>query len=665
MGNFYRVISISFRHRFTVAASLFCSLAVAILWGGNITAIYPVVDVIMNNKSIPQYLDDQRVVAEKRIAEVTPQIADLSKQQQTATGAERARVVQAQADRADELSRLRKEVSRYERWNPVAKQYLPTTAFKTLVWVCVALLVGTLLKSVFRIAGAYYTGRIGNLVTFELRKELYRRTLRLDLATFREKNTGDMMNRFTTNVNTAANGVQNVFGMVLCEPMKIIVCLAGAAWVSWQLLALTMLSAPLAGYAVSRLAKSLKRANRKAIEEMSSVYDRLDETFASFKVIKAFTRESRERSRFHQQSKQYYKRSMRIALYASLVSPVTEISGIAIIGAAILCGGYLVLNQQTHLFGIRVSDVPLSHGWLTLFYCFLGGASDPVRRLTAIFNTLQQGSAAADHLYEVLDREPKVIDPPHPKSLPELLGTIEFRDVSFAYKPEEPVLDRVSLRVNPGETIAIVGPNGCGKTTLMNMVARFYDPTAGSVLVSGIDVRELRRRDLRERLGVVTQETTLFDDTVAENIRYGRLEATRAEVIAAAERAHAHRFITETLSDGYETNVGQGGSRLSGGQRQRIALARAILRDPDILILDEATSQIDVESERLIHQVLEEFTRGRTAFIITHRPSTLELADRVVVMDEGRIVDVGTVSELAERCLLFRKLAHLEFRESA
>jgi ABC-type multidrug transport system fused ATPase/permease subunit len=227
------------------------------------------------------------------------------------------------------------------------------------------------------------------------------------------------------------------------------------------------------------------------------------------------------------------------------------------------------------------------------------------------------------------------------------------------------VLDRVSLRVELGETIAIVGPNGCGKTTLMNMVPRFYDPTAGSVLVSGIDVREVRRCELRERIGVVTQETLLFDDTVAENIRYGRLEATPAEVIEAAERAHAHRFITDVLADGYETKVGQGGNRLSGGQRQRIALARAILRDPEILILDEATSQIDVESERLIHQVLEEFVRGRTAFIITHRPSTLELADRIVVMDAGRIIDVGTFRELAGRCQLFRRLAHLELREAA
>ena len=670
MKNFLRVLAISLRHRLTVVASLFCSLAVAVLWVGNIAPLYWVVDVVMLDKSLPQWLEEGQADRHRRVAVLSEQIderkVELKRAEPKATESPtRVRLQSEIATLQDEQAELRRQTAWYDKALPLAHRYLPTTPFQTLLVVCGWVVVGTLLKSLFRVAGAYFTFRIGNLVAFDLRKEFYRRTLRLDLATFRQTSTGDLLNRFTTDVAIAAAGAQNVYGMVIREPMKMIGCLAMAAWVSWQLLLITLISAPLAGYAIHWLAKALKRANRKALEEMSQVFDRLEETFSGIKVIKAFTQESRERSRFHQNSKQFYRRSMRIALYDSLVAPTTELAGIGIVVAAALCGGYLVLNQQTHLLGIRISDQPLTHGLMSLFFGMLAGASDPVRRLTSVFNSLQQGAAASDHLYELLDRETQIKDPATPRALPARLGAIEFNDVMFSYQPSEPVLQHIDLSVAAGETIAIVGPNGCGKSTLMSLLPRFVDPLAGTVSIGGVDLRDVRRRELRDRIGIVSQETLLFNDTVAENIRYGRSSATRAEVIEAAQRAHAHRFITEVLSDGYETVVGPGGNRLSGGQRQRIALARAILRDPEILILDEATSQIDVESERLIHEVLEVFTRDRTALIITHRPSTLDLADRIVVMDAGRIVDVGTYRQLADRCLLFRKLAHLELRESA
>ncbi|RIK83549.1 MAG: ABC transporter ATP-binding protein [Planctomycetota bacterium] len=666
MKNFYRVISLAFRHKLTVAASLLCSLAVAVLWGGNITAIYPVVDVIMLNKSIPQYVDEKSAELDAHIAAIDARLADLRGRLPGAAAKEQSRL---KAEISDEQFRRTKKLSELTWYRdyaaPLAHRWLPTTPFRTLFAVCGFLVVGTFLKSVFRVLGAYYTSRLGHLIQFELRKEFYRKTLRLDLATFRQTSPGDFMNRILGDVGAAALGAQNVFGMAIREPMKVIVCLIGAAWVSWQLLLITLISVPLAAYAIQWLAKSLKRANRKAIQEFAFVFDRIEEMIGGFKVIKAFTQESHERSRFHRTSKQVYKRWMRIAMYDSLVSPLTETMGILIIVAAVLCGGYLVLNQQTHLFGIRISEEPLTHGWLTLFYAMLAGASDPGRRLTAAFNSLQQGAAAADHLYELMDRQSALKDPERPKPLPDPLGAVEFNNVTFAYRPAEPVLRSVSLRIEPGETVAVIGPNGCGKSTLMNLMTRFYDPASGSICVSGIDVRDVRRRDLLERIGLVTQETLLFDDTVAENIRYGRFNASRGEIEEAARRAHAHRFITEQLKEGYETRVGPGGNRLSGGQRQRIALARAILRDPDLLILDEATSQIDVESEQLIHEVLAEFTRGRTAIIITHRPSTLALAHRIVVMEAGRIVDVGTYDQLAGRCQLFRRLSHLELREAA
>jgi ATP-binding cassette subfamily B protein/subfamily B ATP-binding cassette protein MsbA len=331
----------------------------------------------------------------------------------------------------------------------------------------------------------------------------------------------------------------------------------------------------------------------------------------------------------------------------------------------LIAGTYLVLNKETHILGVRMCASPLSAPALLLFYGMLAGVSDPARKLSDIFGIVQTGNAAADRLFPLIDREPRILDPAQPRSPNRPHEKLVFENVSFHYRPEQPVLRTVSFEIPFGETVAIVGPNGCGKTTLINLLLRFYEPVTGSIRFDDVDLREMRVRDLRERIGVVSQMTHLFDDTVANNIRYGSLRATDEQVIAAAQQAHADRFIVEKLAHGYRTQIGQGGSRLSGGQRQRIALARAILRHPDILILDEATSQIDIESEQQIHQALEKFIAGRTAIMITHRVSTLALADRILVMDTGTVIDVGTHRELLARCPVYQRLHEVQFRQSA
>ena len=662
MNSFARFARMALRYRFTVIASVLSSFGIAFLWAANFSAMMPIVDGVMHNKAIPALIDDYVASTIKRIAEIDLEITATHKQLKIA------------ADTAiqTKLAALENDRAEAERWRavfeialPLATEWLPATPFGTLMLICTLLIVSTLVKDGLRIANTLLVAKLGNLTCLQLRKDFYRKTLQLDLGTFRQTTNGELMTRFTTDMEWIGLGTQVLYGIGIREPLKMVACLIFAAFFSWQLLLITLVCAPPAAFAIHWLAKSLKRANRKALQELSIVYDHLEETFDGIKVIKAFTMESHERSRFHRLSRQYYRRSMKIAFYDSLVSPLTETMGLVIIVAVVTAGGYLVLNQQTHLFGIRVSNEPLTHGMLTAFYGTLIGIIEPSRRMSSVFSYLQRASAASDRVFELQDRTSQLKIAEKPVRLPSRLGKICFHDVSFSYKPSELVLNGVNLEVERGETIAIVGPNGCGKSTLMNLMPRFYDPTAGEVTIDGINLRDVRLSDLRQRIGVVTQETLLFDDTVINNIRYGSPGATEEQVMEAAKQAHAHRFITGTLADGYQTICGPGGNRLSGGQRQRLALARAILRDPEILILDEATSQIDVESERLIQEVLERFVKGRTVFMITHRPSTLSLADRIVVMDEGRIIDVGRFDELASRCELFCRLAHLNHPAAA
>ena len=554
---------------------------------------------------------------------------------------------------------------RYGWIAPSAHRWLPATPLATLVLICFLVLIGTVLKSMARIWNTYLVARLGNMVGYDLRMDFYRQMLRLDMSNFTEAGRGDLMNRCTSDLNAVSQGVQRVFGQALLEPLQMLVCLGIAAYISWQLLLLTMIIAPPAGYAIFWLGKSLKRTHRKAMQEFSFIFETLTETLSGIKLIQAFTMEPTERNKFNHSSKEYYRRQMKIATYNSLVNPITEVLGIVMVLIAALMGGYLVLGQHTHIFGIKISDVPLDHGLMSMFFAMLAGLADPARRLSQEFNQLQQGVAAADRVYEIIDREPKIVDAIHPLPLPKLSKSLAIEDIDFSYQPEKQVLHGVSLTIRAGETIAIVGPNGCGKTTLMQLLLRFYDPQAGRVTFDGVDIRDVRLRELRSRFGIVTQETLLFNDTVANNIGYGAPDATRADIEAAARKAYAHSFITEKLPEGYDALVGPAGSRLSGGQRQRIALARAILRNPEVLILDEATSQIDVESEQLIHAVLRDFSRDRTTLLVTHRTSTISLADRVVVMDQGRIVDIGTDAELSSRCELYRRLCHNGYRETA
>ncbi len=665
MGNFGRVVRMALRYYWTVAASILCSLVVASLWGANIGFLYPIVEVVGMKQSLGTWVDESIDSAEKTIA-AQKAIAKQLEAKLAAAPVDARRTIAGQLRSATNRREAAEEDLKRSKWlKPWIDTYLPKDPFRTLAVLVGMLLVATVVKDTFLALSSILVDRVANLATFDLRKQFFRRSLRLDLGSFTESSTSDLLSRFTYDLENLAGGIQTLLGRAIREPLKAVSCLIVAAYVSWQLLILSLVVAPLAGFLIGMLAKTLKRANRKALEEMSSLYAILAEAFGGIKVVKAFTMERYERQRFHQTSKKCYRKAMRIAVVDALVNPVTEVMGITTICLAILFGAYLVITGETHLFGIKMSSQPISLSALMVFYGALAGVSDPARRLSEVFSKLQRASAAADRVYQALDREPRVSDPPQPRPFGRHHRELSFDRVSFRYTSGQPVLEEIDLQISFGETLAIVGPNGCGKSTLANLIPRFFDPVSGSVLIDGVDLRDVRMRDLRLQIGLVNQETLLFDDTVLNNIRYGCPQATRAQVIEAAKQAHAHKFIEQKLENGYETVVGQSGGRLSGGQRQRIALARAILRDPAILILDEATSQIDLESEQLIHRVLEQFIRHRTTVIITHRLATLALADRVLVMNGGRIADLGTHDQLLGRCDLYQRLHQMQFKETA
>jgi subfamily B ATP-binding cassette protein MsbA len=670
MKNFLRALRCSWPYRGRLIISIICALLAAILWGLNFTAIYPVLKIIGSGENLQEWVERSIKHTHDHIRHLETEMNKLTAEHDKilatqARGRQRDKrlrdIASDQARTENKLNPARAELYRYE----LAKKYIdscfPRDSFQTLALVIGLVVIAVAIKGFFEFWQETLVGSVVNLSLFDLRNRFYRNAIHLDVSNFGEDGSHELMARFTNDMEMLGNGTKTLFGKVIAEPLRALACVVIACWISWQLTLMFLVLVPFALFVLTKVGRIMKRATRRLLERMSSIYKILQETFQGIRVVKAFTMEPYERRRFRTATKDYYYKAMWVVKLDALAGPIVEVLGVAAVAAALLVGAYMVLQHRTHLFGLRMTDKPLEAESLLQLYALLAAIADPVRKLSSVYTRIQSGAAAADRIFGFIDRLPRVQGNSSNQRLPRHHHSIEYKDVCFSYEPGRPILTNVHLTIRFGETIALVGKNGCGKTTLVGLIPRFFDPDHGSVLVDGIDIRQANLRSLRQQLGIVTQDTTLFDDTIYNNIAYGHRLASPEQVEKAARQAFAHDFITQ-LSNGYHTRVGEAGMKLSGGQKQRLALARAILRNPAILILDEFTSQSDVESEALIHRALREFVRNRTTFVITHRLNTLEIADRIVVVDEGRIAAVGTHKELLGSCPPYQRLHEAQFQ---
>ncbi len=502
--------------------------------------------------------------------------------------------------------------------------------------VAALVLVAYFLKGVGSYASGYLMTSVGQRVVMDLRNGLFRHILHQSAAFFSSRTSGQLISRITNDVNQVQMAVSETLADLAQESITLVGYIGFIFYLDWHLALVFMTAAPLVVYPLVRLGQRVRKTTRRGQEQLEQVTHLSAEAFTGHRIVKAFGAEEREADRFARASLVLYRTYMRVTASMSVLPPLMEfIGGLAAIGA-------IAYGSQ------RIRTGELTTG---AFTSFLGTAFlmyGPIKKLSRVNAGIQQTIAAADRIFEMLDTHSEVRERPGAVVLPRLREAVEFRDVGFAYddRPDRFVLRHVSLKVGAGQVVAVVGLSGAGKTTLANLIPRFFDATEGAVLIDGVDVRDATLKSLRDQVALVTQETVLFDDTVAANIAYGVPGASRAAIEAAACAAHAHEFIVH-LAGGYEARIGERGQRISGGQRQRLAIARAILKDCPLLVLDEATSALDAEAERLVRDAVANLMRNRTTFIIAHRLSTVRRADFIVALEHGVVAEIGTHDDLA------------------
>lgn len=510
-----------------------------------------------------------------------------------------------------------------------------------------AILIAFSFRGICRFLNDYFMKTAGQLAIQKIRNEIYEKTMGLSMGFFNKQSTGVLMSRVLNDVGAMQDGIGKVITGLFSDGISLLSLLCVIFYRDWRLALISFLVIPATVYPAQFIGKNIKRLSKLGQEKMGHISSVLQETFSGIKVIKAFGLESRETQKFRNRNLEFYGYVRRSIKYDAISAPVME--GISSVGVALVIwiGGRNVLDgtmTSAEFFSFITA--------MALFY-------SPVKKLIASYNTLQKSMGAAERVFEIIDRTPDVSDPADPLTVGRVAGVVRLDGVSFSYG-EDLVLNNITIKADKGEVIALVGPSGGGKTTLVSLLTRFYDVTAGSVSIDGNDIRRLRVADLLRQIALVDQETILFNDTIANNIRYGKSEATDDEVEAAARAAFAHDFILE-LPEGYRTSIGDRGIRLSGGQRQRLCIARALLKNAPILILDEATSALDTESEKMVQLALDNLMANRTTFVIAHRLSTIFKADKILVIHHGEIKESGTHADLIAEDGLYKKLYEMQF----